>query len=193
MNRVPLFSWLSTRMVPFIICTRFLVMASPSPVPWTWLTRESSARSKGMNSFSRNSGAMPIPSSSTTNSKHPTPLSLESFSSRDTAICPLSGVYFTALDSRLMSICLTRTASPYTAWWSMSFKRMDSSCPLLSISGLTIRDTSSTNSFRQKASSLSPTLPDSIFDISSTLLIKSRRWLPERLILDRQSSILSRL
>ena len=51
-NRVPLFRWLSTWMVPFIICTRLRVMGRPSPVPWVWLTRSSSARSKGVNIFS---------------------------------------------------------------------------------------------------------------------------------------------
>ena len=30
-------------------------------------------------------------------------------------------------------------------------------------------------------------MPDSIFDISRTSLISSRRWAPERLILERQS------
>ena len=164
-------------------------MASPRPVPCIRLTRESSARSKGRNSFFLNSSDIPMPSSATTNSKHPTPLSLESFSSKVTVICPLSWVYFTAFDSRLRRICLIRTGSPYTEGCSTSFMLTDKWCLFPSISGLMICETSLRTSLRQKASSLRLTFPDSILDISSTSLISSSKCAPESWIFFRQSAV----
>ena len=78
-NRVPLFRWLSTWMVPFIICTRLRVMGRPSPVP-LGLTDPLILRPlKGSEHLFLKCLSHADPSSSTMNSKRPTPLRLDSF------------------------------------------------------------------------------------------------------------------
>ena len=67
-NTVPLPSVDSTSTEPFIMSTTLLTMAMPSPVPSTFVVRESLARVKGSNTVFRNSSLMPQPVSANTNS-----------------------------------------------------------------------------------------------------------------------------
>ena len=64
-NVEPFPSSLTTLTVPPIISTIFLVIAIPSPVPWTPLTVLVRSRSNGSNTCSKNSWLIPIPVSFT--------------------------------------------------------------------------------------------------------------------------------
>ena len=94
---------LSTLMMPPIRSTRFLVMAMPRPVPCIWLMRSLSSRLKASKTCFWNSSLMPMPSS-WTEKRSFTYWGAAGRSVTERSMWPPSGVYFTALDIRLMSI-----------------------------------------------------------------------------------------
>ena len=101
---LPLSTSLETSMVPPISSTMFFVIAIPSPVPCTLFVVLFSALVKASKILSRYSGVMPYPSSSTSIlicsnwlERCPRPIIRNQ-------IFPPAGVYFTALERRLISI-----------------------------------------------------------------------------------------
>ena len=99
-------------MVPPISSTMLLVMAMPSPVPCTLLVVLFSARVKASKIFSRYSGVMPYPLSSTSIRMRSYWLDRCSWPVIRSQMEPPSWVYFTALESRLSRTWLIRVSSP---------------------------------------------------------------------------------
>ena len=121
-NVVPLPHSLETLISPPSIFTMLRVIAMPSPVPGIFSCLASSARSKGKNKRSRNSGVIPIPLSLKANWNVLYGWDSSWISNMLKSIVPPSGVYLMALDIRLVKICCRRRGSPMMSSWTTSLR-----------------------------------------------------------------------
>ena len=95
---------------------------------------------------------------------------------------PPSGVYFTALDSRLMRIWLIRVSSPTRYSWRMPVTSTWNSWDLARAMGWIMASTEATTSLRANRSKVSTTLPLSILETSRMSLMRLSRCCPEDVI-----------
>ena len=166
-NAVPFPGVLDTVIAPPSISQNIRLIAKPSPVPPYLLAVDASACANATKSRPSCSGVIPMPVSSTTRRM--------SFPSRvaRTVMTPPS-VNLLAFDSRLSKICRTRVTSdriapsPSANWSARRF-------PFFSISGATVAATASIAGRKSKVSRCNSILPASIFERSSTSLIKDSR------------------
>ena len=179
---VPLFTSLETSMVPPISSTIFFVIAIPKPVPWTLLVVLFSALVKASKTVVRNWGVIPYPSSSTSIRRCSYWLERCFSPIIRNQILPFSGVYFTALERRLIKIWLILVTSPIrfscftpvtSTWkcWSFTFDI-----------GRIMASTEDTRSFKVNSSIFRTTFPLSIFDTSKISFIKLSRCWPDAMI-----------
>ena len=97
---------LSACTVPPCSSTRWRTMASPRPRPPCARVLVLSACRKRSNTWGRNSGSMPLPSSATLRVRH------EGSRRRRTSMRPPCGVNFTAFETRFHTTCCRRSGSP---------------------------------------------------------------------------------
>ena len=153
-------------------CTMFLLMASPSPVPWL-LAELVPACSKASKMRCLFSSEIPVPLSTTLNLY--------------TAFCPVfpvcctyrrtwppAGVNLKALEIRFMSTCFSRTASP-TNLSSLISLCISNSNPCLRASIVMIFCISSTICTAEKGSASMVIISLSILLMSRISLIRLRR------------------
>ena len=95
---------------------------------------------------------------------------------------PPSGVYFTALERRLIKIWLIRVSSPTRYSWRTPVTSRWNACPLAFAMGWMIASTEETTSLRANSSRLSTTFPLSILETSRMSLIRLSRCWPEATI-----------
>ena len=153
-------------------------MAMPRPVPGTRLVVELTSRLNGSKTWSTNSGAMPMPLSVTTKRRCTAPgVVLGScWISKQTR--PPSGVYLTALPSRLSSTWFSRRRSATTVSVRRPRVRITKVWFLAWACGARIVERSSASDATSTSERLSEAAPLSIFDMSSTSLMRdSRCWL----------------
>ena len=112
-------------------------------------------------------------------------------SSTCSAIMPPSGVYFTAFDSRFSRICRTRSWSAANRRWHTFTASSVSSCSFAVVCGRMMVSTSRSRSSRLQHSSCSSMAPLSIFDMSSTSLIRLSRCCDDAWMVARHSSVFS--
>ena len=184
-NSLPSPSVLFTVMVPFIMSTRLLVMAMPSPVPWMPLMVVLRSRVKASKIVFWNSGFMPMPLSQMVNTAFVMPSDSVSSSFTVKQIFPPSGVYFTALERMFSRMRLSRSLSAITSSWGRVSTSTVNSCPLAPASSLTMVDRSSITFGRCTSSSSITVAPLSMRLISSTSLISESRCWPDTDILSR--------
>ena len=184
---VPLPFSLLMSIVPSIMSTKFLTMDMPRPVPPILSTILPYSCSKGSNIFDRNASLIPIPVSVTRNSASSSvSLRLQPFT--DNSTLPPAGVNFTALDNRLIKICLMRILSPYRTSFAISVQQIKSSffdlaIILIWLSTASITDCSSSGSVCRLI------FFSSILLMSNVSLIKFSRYTLELLICSRFSLI----
>ena len=173
MKALPLPASLSTRIVPPIISTSCLEMASPSPVPPNSRVVDVSAWEKDSNSRLCCSGVMPMPLSRTENSR--VALSPACSTSPTETITSPDSVNFTALLVRLISTWPNRRGSP-SSWEGTSAARENSSSRPFSraFPELTVARFSSTSSRAKGRLSMS-SLPASILEKSRISLMMPSR------------------
>src|SRR6266699_1624626 len=171
----PLPGSLVTVTSPPIMRASLRVMARPSPVPPYCRAVEESAWVNSSNNLACCSGVMPMPVSATAISIQLRP-STTLLTRSATSPCLVN---LQALLNRLSRICRSRMGSTVTcprfSWVSrMSrFLFCSANCRAVPI-------TSSSSGAKFTVSGLSSSLPASIFERSSTWLMRPRRWVPAR-------------
>lgn len=106
---------------------------------------------------------------------------------------PPSGVYFTAFDSRFSRIWLRCVSSPMRRSWRTERISAQNVWPLSRAMGAMMDSAAARESPRSNSAKVSDALPLSIFEMSSTSLMRSSRWRPEAMILPAQSRTLARV
>ena len=106
---------------------------------------------------------------------------------------PPSGVYFTAFDSKFSRIWLRCVSSPMRRSWRTERISAQNVCPLSRAMGAMMDSTAARESPKSNSAKVSDALPLSIFEMSSTSLMRSSRWRPEAMILPAQSRTLAGL
>src|SRR5215467_362201 len=169
-NTEPVPGSLFTVTSPPIMRASLRVMASPSPVPPKRCAVAASAWLNSSNSFACCSGVMPMPVSATASSIQSRPLA----TLRARSLTSPSLVNLQALLNRLSRICRRRMGSTVNAprfSWASTTRRFlfcSASCPAVPMTSL-ISGANST------VCELSSSFPASIFDKSSTWLMRPRR------------------
>ena len=169
---------LSTFIVPPMRSIRFLVIAIPSPVPWTASVRLVSSLVNGLNMSFKYSSLIPIPLSDMMN-LYFTICGLVTFISFiSNVMLPPSSVYLTALDNILISIWLSLNLSAVMQQYSTPSDFTTNVWFFFFACGLIILSVSFMMSARFTSQRLRVVFPDSILLISRTSLIRlSRCWL----------------
>src|SRR5215469_16125454 len=171
----PLPGSLATVTSPPIMRASLRVIARPRPVPPYRCAVDESACVNSANSLACCSAVMPMPVSATANSIQVRPsTTLRTFSLTSPCVVNLQ-----ALLNRLSRICRSRMGSTVSApsFSSASTTRRFLFC---SASWRAVPTTSSISGAKFTASRLSSSLPASIFERSSTWLMRPRRWVPAR-------------
>jgi hypothetical protein len=167
---------LSAHIVPPISSLSRLLIAKPSPVPPKRRLVEASTWLKDWNSSLIRSSGMPIPVSRTATCSRWPPGAEPS--RRTTTTTSPSSVNFTALPTRLRSTCRNRAASPVISGGTSESIRQPSSRSLSAAWVATSSSADSTHSRSSKGRRSSSSLPDSIFEKSSTSSITRKRTSP---------------
>ena len=137
------------------------LMASPRPVPPKRRVVEESTCSKAWKSAAWRSAGIPMPVSITSKRSRAAPGSVPGTGRTSRRTSPRS-VNFTALPTRLNSICVTRVGSPHTSRGTPSAMESTSSRPLSAARGESIAATTSIRDHRSKGTSSISSLPASI-------------------------------
>ena len=166
-KQLPSPGWLAKPMLPLINSTRRRVMARPMPVPSIF---SSARRSKGRKTRSTCSGAMPAPVSWTPRRHRP------SARLQVMRTSPSGRLYLIALETRLMTTCLSRLRSARTV--SSGGMSCCIRMPRPAARGETRVRHSSIKRASLTSSMSITSLPASMADRSSTSLIRESRWRP---------------
>ena len=174
-NSVPVPTSLLTSIVPPIRSTIFFEIAIPRPLPSVLSIRLSFSRVKGLKISLKNSGLIPIPVSLTVNMNQALAAFSDAASSISKLTVPPGGVNLEALESTLISTCRRRSESQHSCS-CLICRRRTSNCCCLALTLLCMIETIvSITSGSSITSSARVIFPLSIFDISSTSLIRPRR------------------